>query len=59
VATVTPDLVRERLYRPLFEGAEWLLSRLRWLQQGRIQWYILYIALSLLALLIWQFRKVQ
>ena len=33
-------------------GAE--LSRLRWLQQGSVQLYVLYIALTLLALLIWK-----
>jgi hypothetical protein len=32
----------------------WVLARMRWLQQGRIQLYVLYIALTLLVLLVWK-----
>jgi hypothetical protein len=32
----------------------WALSRLRWLQHGRVQLYILYIAVTLLVLLVWK-----
>ncbi|HUI08069.1 MAG TPA: proton-conducting transporter membrane subunit [Verrucomicrobiae bacterium] len=54
LATETPDMAREAVFRPLFAGIGWTLGRLRWLQQGRIQLYVLYIALTLLVLLIWK-----
>ena len=54
LATETPDLFGEDVYRPVFKGSEWTLGRLRWLQQGRIQLYVLYIALTLVVLLIWK-----
>ena len=41
-------------YRPLFLGIAWAASKLRWLQQGRIQLYVLYIALTILVLLVWK-----
>ena len=47
------DLFNDFVYRPLFLGVEWLALRLRWLQEGHVQLYVLYIALTLLALLIW------
>ncbi|RJP19309.1 MAG: hydrogenase [Candidatus Omnitrophota bacterium] len=50
--TETPDRFREGLFRPLFEGINRGLSKLRWLQHGRIQLYVLYIALILFILLI-------
>jgi hypothetical protein len=31
-----------------------LFGRMRWLQQGRLRLYVLYIALTLLALLVWK-----
>lgn len=49
-----PDAFYERLYRPLFAAVGWGASKLRWLQQGRIQAYVLYIALTILVLLIWK-----
>ncbi len=52
--THAPDLFRRRLYEPLFVGVARMASRLRWLQEGRIQIYTLYIALTILALLIWK-----
>jgi formate hydrogenlyase subunit 3/multisubunit Na+/H+ antiporter MnhD subunit len=57
IHTDTPDPFREGLYRPLFLAVAWLVARLRWLQQGRIQLYVLYIALTLLALLVWKLGK--
>ena len=39
-----------------FGGIEWLLLRLHWLQQGRVQVYILYVAVTLLVLLVWNLR---
>ncbi len=52
--THAPDLFRRRIYEPLFLGIAWAASKLRWLQEGRIQIYVLYIALTILALLIWK-----
>lgn len=49
----TPDVARESLYAPLFErAAEWL-GRLRWLQQGKVHWYVLYILVAVWVLLAW------
>jgi hydrogenase-4 component B len=52
-ASATPDLARERLYGPLFRALGRVLARLRWLQHGQVQLYVLYIALTLVALLTW------
>jgi formate hydrogenlyase subunit 3/multisubunit Na+/H+ antiporter MnhD subunit len=52
--TATPDAIDTRLFRPLFAGAARGLSRLRWLQHGRLNLYMLYIALTLVVLLIWK-----
>ena len=54
--TETPDLSHEEMYRPMFERANEWLSRLRWLQQGNVQLYVLYIAVTLIVLLAWKFR---
>lgn len=54
LATETPDTFREELFRPVFAGVERLLSRLRLLQQGRIQLYVLYVVLTLIALMAWR-----
>jgi len=50
----TPDLFAQGLFRPAFAGIGALLSRLRWLQHGRLQLYVLYVAATLLVLLIWK-----
>ncbi|MBI4564213.1 MAG: hypothetical protein HY716_05925 [Planctomycetes bacterium] len=55
-ASETPDVWRETLWRRLFAGATWGFSKFAWLQQGRVHLYILYIALTLVALLIWGLR---
>jgi formate hydrogenlyase subunit 3/multisubunit Na+/H+ antiporter MnhD subunit len=52
--TETPDVCIEALFQPVFLGVAWLASKLRWLQQGRIQLYVLYIALTILLLLVWK-----
>ncbi len=52
--TETPDMFSERIYRPVFTQIGAGLSRLRWLQQGNVQLYVLYIALTLLLLLVWK-----
>jgi hydrogenase-4 component B len=54
LATETPDPYQEHLYQPLFREIGRDLLRLRPLQQGKVQIYILYIAVTLLVLLLWQ-----
>jgi formate hydrogenlyase subunit 3/multisubunit Na+/H+ antiporter MnhD subunit len=54
LATHTPDPVYRRVYEPFFAGVGRLLSRQRWLQSGQMQLYVLYIALTLLLLLVWK-----
>jgi NADH:ubiquinone oxidoreductase subunit 5 (subunit L)/multisubunit Na+/H+ antiporter MnhA subunit len=53
MTTETPDGFRELVFRPVFAQMRWALASLRWIQHGRLQLYILYIAATLLALLIW------
>jgi len=55
-ATETPDVYRERLYGPAFAAVDRFLGRFRWLQHGRLNLYVLYIVLALLALLAWKLR---
>jgi formate hydrogenlyase subunit 3/multisubunit Na+/H+ antiporter MnhD subunit len=52
----TPDLGREQVFQPVFKEIERAFSRLRFLQQGRIQTYVLYIVCALLVLLLWNMR---
>ncbi len=52
--TRTPDLFTEGVFRPVFAAVAWVVARLRWLQHGRIQLYVLYIALAVLALMVWK-----
>ena len=54
LATETPDVAREVVYRPVFAGIDSVLARWRWLQHGKVHLYVLYIALTLLVLLIWK-----
>jgi hydrogenase-4 component B len=54
LATETPDTFREGLFRPAFAGLEQAFRRLRMLQQGRIQLYVLYVVLTLIALMVWR-----
>jgi NADH:ubiquinone oxidoreductase subunit 5 (subunit L)/multisubunit Na+/H+ antiporter MnhA subunit len=53
-ASTAPDLARERLWDPLVRGLVCLLARLRWLQHGRVQLYVLYVAATLVGLLFWK-----
>ncbi|HKI69309.1 MAG TPA: proton-conducting transporter membrane subunit, partial [Verrucomicrobiae bacterium] len=55
-ASETPDLCHGNVYHPAFIRANWGLSKLRWLQQGKVQLYVLYIAVTLIVLLAWKFR---
>jgi hydrogenase-4 component B len=43
-------------YEPLFRGMGWALGRLRWLQHGNVHLYVLYILITMLALLFWGLR---
>jgi len=54
--THAPDLFRRCVYEPLFALVGRSASKLRWLQEGRIQFYVLYIALTILVLFIWKLR---
>jgi len=54
--TDTPDIGQKYVYSPSFRGIDRGLSHLRWLQHGRVQMYVLYIALTLWILLIWKLR---
>jgi hydrogenase-4 component B len=54
--TVTLDISREEMYRPMFRRVNEWLSQLRWLQHGKVQLYVLYIAVTLIVLLVWTFR---
>jgi hydrogenase-4 component B len=52
--TDTPDISEKYFYKPVFSVVSNYLVRLHWLQHGRLQFYILYIALILWILLIWK-----
>jgi len=54
--TITPDISREEMYRPMFERVNEWLSQVRWLQHGKVQLYVLYIAVTLIVFLVWTFR---
>ncbi|MBI4605806.1 MAG: hypothetical protein HY721_27890, partial [Planctomycetes bacterium] len=51
--SATPDVLRAGLWEPVFRCVAAALARLRWLQPGLVQVYVLYIALALVALLFW------
>jgi hydrogenase-4 component B len=48
------DLVAERLLRPVFHLAGQGMLRLRWIQRGSIQLYLLFLFATLVIMLIWQ-----
>jgi len=48
------DVFRDHVLRPAFLAVMWGSAKLRWMQQGRIQLYVLYIAVTVLSLLIWK-----
>lgn len=52
----TADPWHGQLYRPAFLWLTGRLAKLRWLQHGNVQLYVLYVALTLLALLLWKLR---
>ena len=57
MATETPDGCAEQIYRPIFRGIARVSGRLHWLQHGQVHLYVLYIALTLLVLIVWQLRS--
>ncbi|MBN2590045.1 MAG: hypothetical protein JXA96_09290 [Sedimentisphaerales bacterium] len=50
----TSDIGEKYIYKPVYRLINLFVSKLRWLQHGRLQIYVLYIALTLLILLIWK-----
>lgn len=56
LCTHTSDIFSQRFFHPTFRGIEWLFLRLHWLQHGRVQIYILYVAVTLLSILIWNLK---
>ncbi|MFH1562772.1 MAG: proton-conducting transporter membrane subunit [Nitrospirota bacterium] len=56
LATQTPNIWTEAVYKPVFIMIQKELSRFKWIQHGYIQAYILYIALTLIILLVWKVR---
>ncbi|MCE0499020.1 MAG: hypothetical protein LV481_13855 [Methylacidiphilales bacterium] len=54
--TMTPDFSHEAVYRPVFGRVHEWLSQLQRLQHGKVQLYVLYIAVTLIALLVWELR---
>ncbi len=46
------DTAKEYLFRPAFKFMDRTMARLRWLQEGRVQVYVLYVAVTLLVLLL-------
>ncbi|MGC9195707.1 MAG: proton-conducting transporter membrane subunit [Syntrophobacteraceae bacterium] len=52
----TEDFFLKSVYAPIFTGVKKFALKFRFLQAGRVQFYILYIALTLFVLLIWCLR---
>jgi hydrogenase-4 component B len=56
LVTETPDAFREAFFRPAFAAIGRTLERFRFLQHGRIQLYVLYVVVTLIALIAWKLR---
>jgi hydrogenase-4 component B len=54
IETRTPDLGTRYVASPFGKALGWISGRVTWLQTGRLQVYILYIAITLLVLLVWK-----
>ncbi len=54
--TKTADLFHKSFYAPFYEKFTRHLLKLRWFQHGRLQFYILYILVTLLVLIVWKLR---
>jgi hydrogenase-4 component B len=48
------DPFMSRLFRPAFEAIEWIAGNVRRVRTGQMHHYVLYIALTILALLFWR-----
>lgn len=53
LASQCPDALQENVYEPLFHRVADLCSRLRFLQQGSIRVYLVYMLLAVVAALAW------
>jgi formate hydrogenlyase subunit 3/multisubunit Na+/H+ antiporter MnhD subunit len=53
VETTFPDWIEDSAFRPAFEAVTWVCNQLKCLQHGRINLYILYILIALMAALFW------
>jgi hypothetical protein len=51
-----PDTVLDRTLLPLLRRTQWLFGFARYIQSGRVQIYLLYVAAALMALLVWSSR---
>jgi NADH:ubiquinone oxidoreductase subunit 5 (subunit L)/multisubunit Na+/H+ antiporter MnhA subunit len=52
----TPDISSEYIYRPVFKWIDKFMGKMRWVQYGIVQVYVLYIAITLLILLMWKLK---
>ncbi len=52
--TQTPDMFQETVFSPLLKIIRGLAEKLTWFQHGRLQLYVLYIFLTLVALFLWK-----
>ncbi len=50
-----PDAALDKVYLPGFKLIGFVLSKLKWLQGGKVHVYVLYIVLTLIAFLTWNF----
>jgi NADH:ubiquinone oxidoreductase subunit 5 (subunit L)/multisubunit Na+/H+ antiporter MnhA subunit len=51
--TETEDLGMRAVFRPLLGGVSRALSKLQWIQHGRVNYYVMYIAVTSFALFAW------
>jgi hydrogenase-4 component B len=57
VSSETLDVSKEAIYRPVFSAVEWVFLRLRFLQHGRVHLYVLYLGVTIIALLTWYLTR--
>jgi len=57
IETGLHDIYRERLYRPIDAALSFLANRIRRVQTGNVNMYILYFALALVGALLWASRS--
>jgi hydrogenase-4 component B len=50
----TSDPFMNRVFKPAFEAIEWIAGGVRRVKTGQMHHYVLYIALTILALLVWR-----